>query len=59
MSRFGEPPLTDELPEMIQRAAECDDPTVFRILDVIIEARKRAHAKRASEIVRMLDDGAA
>lgn len=57
---MSEPPVTDELPEMIQRASECDDPTVFRILDAIIEARKRAHTKiRASAIVRMLDDGAA
>lgn len=60
MTHFEEPPETDELPEMIQRASECDDPTVFKILDAIIEARRRAHYKdRASAIVKLLDDGAA
>ena len=55
-----EPPVTDELPEMIQRASECDDPHVFRILDAIIESRRRAHYKAAaSRIVQTLDDGAA
>jgi hypothetical protein len=53
-----EPPLSDELPEMIQRASECNDPHVFKILDAIIAQRIR-RAKRASAIVRMLDDGAA
>lgn len=39
--RPAEPPMTDELPEMIQRASEVDDPHVFRILDAIIAHRKR------------------
>ena len=36
-----EPPLSDELPEMIQRASEVDDPTVYRLCDVILRHRKR------------------
>ena len=57
-SAFVEPPLSDEMPEMYQKASECDDPTVYRLLDVIV-ANRRRQAKRASAIVRMLDDGAA
>lgn len=40
-----EPPLSDELPEMLQRASEMDDPRCFRILDAIIAQRLR-EAKR-------------
>lgn len=54
-----EPPLSDELPEMYQKASEYDDPKVYRLLDVIVANRRRAVQRRASEIVRMLDDGAA
>jgi hypothetical protein len=55
-----EPPLSDELPEMYQKASEYDDPKVYRLLDVIVAHRRRAHYKAAaSRIVRMLDDGAA
>lgn len=44
-SPIVEPPLSDELPEMIQRASELDDPTVFRLCDVLIAARKRRHLR--------------
>lgn len=45
MTEPVEPPLTDELPEMIQRASELNDPTVFRLCDVVIRHRQR-RAKR-------------
>jgi hypothetical protein len=53
-----EPPLGIELPEMIQAASEIDDPMVYRIIDIQI-AKQKALQQRASEIVQMLDDGAA
>lgn len=48
MSKPVEPPVTDELPEMIQRASEIDDPTVYRLCDVILRHRTRM-AKRDDE----------
>jgi hypothetical protein len=47
--RPEEPPVTDELPEMIQRASEVDDPTAYRLCDVVIAARRRA-ARRAKGV---------
>lgn len=41
-----EPPMTDELPEMIQRASEIDDPTIYRLCDVIIRNRRRQKMRR-------------
>jgi hypothetical protein len=58
MSDHREPPLEIELAEMIQSAAEVDDPMVYRIIDIQI-AKRKAERLRASEIVKMLDDGAA
>lgn len=55
-----EPPLELELAEMYQKASEYDDPKVYRLLDVIVASRWRAHDKAAaSRIVQLLDDGAA
>lgn len=54
MSDVREPPVELELAELIQSASEVDDPTVYRILDVMI-AKQRRERERASEIVKLLD----
>lgn len=56
MSDLREPPLDIELDEMIQSAAEVDDPVVYRIIDIQIAKRKQQYEQRkASAIVQHLD----